>query len=516
MNQTLKYIILGVVLVSGLIFISMCPFIKDSSFQKLYNPIDQYQNNAIRIIRGEKKSYDVIATIKKLSEDENPFIAVASAKSLVKLGEENGLRVLNRLSYSPDLWVQLEVAKAYIELKMIDKGVAILDTLIPMAEKEKKYNLLLEIAQVFLDLRDYKKVSDIVYSEIFQNKALEIQTKRERIIKKASKESVMDAITDRAVDKSKKLYDRKTAIRSILNRISKPDTTLREIEMAKQTLEELVSDPVIGIRVTLAEEIGEYPNPFDFSIDILSGLINDPVPEVYMKAFVAVCKLGRFYDENYLELFDKFTFLSINKNPELIGQLASRDKIKQILEESKKIRELSVEAQRILRELTINEEKMAEQLDEIKVSFNQVAALWIIYGFKKAEDILDEIAKTETFELNLREKAIDSLSYRVDEFAMVRLLALAESEDKQIHTTSINALLKPWWINRIEVKDKFKSLLGREKNLDIILGICQAYIKWGKDYDKSVIQSPLLRIAKDESLDFKFRTRVIELLGELR
>jgi hypothetical protein len=184
-------------------------------------------------------------------------------------------------------------------------------------------------------------------------------------------------------------------------------------------------------------------------------------------------------------------------------------------------------AQKLLNELININRKIKSNLKKIRENFKywlptlnvdslfQVASLWIIYGFEDARIILGKIPEQENIDIALREKAIKLLSYRDDELAMSEILTLLDSKQPQIYKASLSALFKPWWINKSLIKQKLFSILKGESNLDIVLNICKAYIKWGENYDSSIIENILLKIANNVNLDSKFRTHAIELLGEL-
>lgn len=514
-------------------------------------------SDATRVIRNGERNNEVIATLQKLIQDENPFIRISVAKIMLKrnIRRKEALDIIEELETYPNPEVCFEVAKVYLETGNINHGLSILGKLSKLDVTKYPF-LLLKIAQAFLDYAEEEKAMDILDSlwELGNEEIVEQASviKKAYLSLKTTSEIIAQALNERLSPQ-----ERRDAILALVSyKIYSPS----EIRLVASALTEIANSPDMHTRFDLAIAFLKNPLYYDWAVDIVLKLMNDDVHRVWFTAMKVLRNWGRDYLINRIDTVKHFLTKDLEALPlELINRLKIRGKVlKEIIdkldrginkeliealtywginhpEATQKLVEIIYDPntspeladfarvcldnledlnQKINADLTIIRKNLGQAWLNLEHIYD-ISSLGIIYGFEEARIILSEVSGNKRFDINLRKKAIHLLSYERDILAMMRLLTLLETGEEEIYETLIKSLLKPWWINRSEVKSKLIPLIKKEKDLDIILTICEAYIKWGKDYNTEVIQSKLIKIAGDESLSPEIRIRAIELLGEI-
>lgn len=301
-----------------------------------------------RMIREADVFSSIKPTMLKLLQDENPFVRIAAAKYLIKSGDEHGrgMSVLTAYGVNPAPDIRLAVAKAYLDLGILDLGKPILYNLASPSSSLSSQDpkILLQVAELLLSTRERDDIGFalMVLEGLRRSDDSEVKEKATFILTDyAEKENMQELLGNlyRERGNSQKVIE-------YINDMVKSDYYPGELQELVRFLEEIpFSDRLSdgekdNIHYALVSTLNNIdmnksvfdnnkPFCFEWAIDILVKLTKSPISKIDFMAYQAIRNWGEYYLNHREEVI--IQFISARDNDisySLLGRLdEARDKI---------------------------------------------------------------------------------------------------------------------------------------------------------------------------------------------
>jgi len=510
----------------NLIAIVLMSDYRDFTGMRGYSPEASPKEFSCRRVRGVAVNKEVIVDrLRSLANSKNDFVKISSAVALVKLGEDiEGYMKLDELRTSSDPWVRLEVGRAYFELGEKVLAAAQLVGLSNISD----IDVLIEVAREYFRQGYYANATFILdkIEKKFTSLPAEVAQLRRDIGRRQLISTLIDLTKDTDKSGNKIVSQQRLAAATEL---LKMDVAIEDTAMIKEAFFSMADTRDLDIQIGLAELLRVNHGVAGWRGDLLMSLMIGRSLPVAAEALQTAVIWGMNYAADFNELQKWLVaakdiqdiFLQYDYSP-LIGNLSIRDNMVTMLietwEEHKGLlarRRIigalgywginSIEAKKFLdkamndksaegelRELAAksleniadfeskfqSKIRLIEQVvrngnlpQELEPLFTSLGALWTIYGFTEARDLLLKMESNPSFSGHVA-SIFNNLRFRPDGIVFKRLKPYLENDladiDRQF--LSLDSLIEPWWIHGYkETRTVLRNLLERiakEKSSD--------------------------------------------------